>query len=232
RQGRPGPAGPGGGHRARRRRDRAVAGRPLDRAVARGACRQGAPQVGAGRRRGDQAVPPRPGVRRGTPGRAPYPAGPRGAGGPHARPARAGDRAAVRRGAALRGGGAPGRRARGRRVPAGAGGADRRGCPCRPAGLDGAAHLHRRPGRARRAERPQQVAVRPEPTLRATAAGATALIALFALEYIAVGAAMPTVATALDGFDLYNMAFGATVAASVVGMVVGGWWSDRAGPRP
>lgn len=74
--------------------------------------------------------------------------------------------------------------------------------------------------------------MRPEPTLRATAAGATALIALFALEYIAVGAAMPTVATALDGFDLYNMAFGATVAASVVGMVVGGWWSDRAGPRP
>lgn len=74
--------------------------------------------------------------------------------------------------------------------------------------------------------------MRPEPTLRATAAGATALIALFALEYIAVGAAMPTVASALDGFALYNMAFGATVAASVVGMVVGGWWSDRAGPRP
>ena len=74
--------------------------------------------------------------------------------------------------------------------------------------------------------------MRPGPTLRATAVGATALIALFALEYIAVGAAMPTVAAALDGFALYNMAFGATVAASVVGMVVGGWWSDRSGPRP
>lgn len=71
-----------------------------------------------------------------------------------------------------------------------------------------------------------------EPSLRAAAAGATALIALFALEYIAVGAAMPTVAAALDGYALYNMAFGATVAASVVGMVLGGWGSDRAGPRP
>lgn len=71
-----------------------------------------------------------------------------------------------------------------------------------------------------------------EPSLRAAAAGATALIALFALEYIAVGAAMPTVAAALDGYALYNMAFGATVAASVMGMVLGGWASDKAGPRP
>lgn len=71
-----------------------------------------------------------------------------------------------------------------------------------------------------------------EPSLRAAAVGATALIALFALEYIAVGAAMPTVAAALDGYALYNMAFGATVAASVMGMVLGGWGSDKAGPRP
>ncbi|GGK61669.1 MFS transporter [Ornithinimicrobium pekingense] len=70
------------------------------------------------------------------------------------------------------------------------------------------------------------------PGLRSASVGATALIALLALEYIAVGAAMPTIAGALDGYHLYNMAFGATVAASVVGMVVGGWWSDRAGPRP
>lgn len=71
-----------------------------------------------------------------------------------------------------------------------------------------------------------------DPELRAAAIGATALIALFALEYIAVGAAMPTVAAALDGYRFYNMAFGATVAASVIGMIVGGWWSDRSGPRP
>ncbi|GAA1168140.1 MFS transporter [Ornithinimicrobium humiphilum] len=70
------------------------------------------------------------------------------------------------------------------------------------------------------------------PGLRSASIGATALIALLALEYIAVGAAMPTVAGALDGYGLYNMAFGATVAASVVGMIVGGWWSDKAGPRP
>ncbi|MFK5583755.1 MULTISPECIES: MFS transporter [unclassified Serinicoccus] len=70
------------------------------------------------------------------------------------------------------------------------------------------------------------------PGIRSASVGATALIALFALEYIAVGAAMPTVAAALDGYHLYNMAFGATVAASVVGMVVGGWWADRQGPRP
>lgn len=70
------------------------------------------------------------------------------------------------------------------------------------------------------------------PGLRSASIGASGLIALFALEYIAVTAAMPTVAAALDGYALYNLAFGATVAASVVGMTVGGWWSDRAGPRP
>ncbi|WP_228255146.1 MFS transporter [Ornithinimicrobium avium] len=69
------------------------------------------------------------------------------------------------------------------------------------------------------------------PGLRSASVGAAALIALLALEYIAVGAAMPTIAADLDGYHLYNMAFGATVASSVVGMIVGGWWSDRAGPR-
>ena len=70
------------------------------------------------------------------------------------------------------------------------------------------------------------------PGLRSASIGAAALISLFALEYIAVGAAMPTVASALQGYHLYNMAFGAMVAASVVGMIVAGWWSDRSGPRP
>lgn len=70
------------------------------------------------------------------------------------------------------------------------------------------------------------------PQLRSASVGATALIALFALEYIAVGAAMPTIAEALQGYHLYNMAFGAVVAASIVGMIVSGWWSDRSGPRP
>lgn len=76
----------------------------------------------------------------------------------------------------------------------------------------------------------------PAPTLlapehRPVAIGTTALISLFAIEYIAVGTAMPTVARALDGLGLYALAFGATIAASVIGMILGGWWSDRSGPR-
>lgn len=68
------------------------------------------------------------------------------------------------------------------------------------------------------------------PGVRSVSVGATALIALFAVEYIAVGTAMPTVARDLDGLTLYALGFGATVAASVIGMILGGWWSDRSGP--
>ncbi|GAA1144989.1 MFS transporter [Ornithinicoccus hortensis] len=69
-----------------------------------------------------------------------------------------------------------------------------------------------------------------DPEIRSVSGGATALIALFATEYIAVGTAMPTVARALDGLGLYALAFGATIATGVIGMILGGWWSDRAGP--
>lgn len=69
------------------------------------------------------------------------------------------------------------------------------------------------------------------PQIRPVSIGTTALISLFAVEYIAVGTAMPTVARALDGLGLYALAFGATIAASVIGMILGGWWSDRSGPR-
>lgn len=69
------------------------------------------------------------------------------------------------------------------------------------------------------------------PETRQIAIGSTALISLFAVEYIAVGTAMPTVARALDGLGLYALAFSATIAASVIGMILGGWWSDRSGPR-
>lgn len=62
--------------------------------------------------------------------------------------------------------------------------------------------------------------------------GAAGLITLFAIEYIAVGTAMPSVARDLDGLALYSLAFGATVATSVVGMMVSGWWSDHSGPKP
>nr|WP_237565507.1 MFS transporter [Ornithinimicrobium cavernae] len=69
------------------------------------------------------------------------------------------------------------------------------------------------------------------PGTRPVSIGTTALISLFAVEYIAVGTAMPTVARELDGLGLYALAFSATIAASVIGMILGGWWSDRSGPR-
>lgn len=69
------------------------------------------------------------------------------------------------------------------------------------------------------------------PGVASVSVGAAVLISLFALEYIAVAAAMPTVAEDLDGYRFYNLAFGATVATSLVGMVLGGWWCDRSGPR-
>lgn len=78
-------------------------------------------------------------------------------------------------------------------------------------------------------EEPRQTLLSPQN--RPVAVGTTALISLFAVEYIAVGTAMPTVARALDGLGLYALAFGATIAASVIGMILGGWWSDRSGPR-
>ena len=92
---------------------------------------------------------------------------------------------------------------------------------------------HEPPELPRASERPEA----PEPPLTLTSPdilpislGTTALISLFAVEYIAVGTAMPTVARALDGIGLYALAFGATIAASVIGMILGGWWSDKSGP--
>ena len=42
---------------------------------------------------------------------------------------------------------------------------------------------------------------------------------------------MPSVSADLDGRAWFSAAFSATLAASVVGMVAGGLWSDRSGPR-
>lgn len=66
--------------------------------------------------------------------------------------------------------------------------------------------------------------------LRATTIGAVSLVSVFAFEAMAVTTAMPVVAEALDGLALYGLAFGAAVAASVVGMVVAGIACDRRGP--
>ncbi|HAL22389.1 MAG TPA: MFS transporter [Stenotrophomonas sp.] len=71
------------------------------------------------------------------------------------------------------------------------------------------------------------------PAHRATTVGMVVLVALLAFEALAVAAAMPTVAEALDGLRLYALAFGGTLATSVVGMTVAGRWADRDGPaRP
>jgi MFS family permease len=58
------------------------------------------------------------------------------------------------------------------------------------------------------------------------------LIALVAFESMAVATAMPTVAEALNGLSLYALSFGATLAASIVGMVAAGQWTDARGPAP
>ncbi|ARU51742.1 hypothetical protein CBR64_09860 [Cellulosimicrobium cellulans] len=70
----------------------------------------------------------------------------------------------------------------------------------------------------------------PAATQRVVMSGMFALVLLGAFEALAVATAMPTVASALDGLSLYAVAFAGTIAASVVGMVVGGRWGDRSGP--
>ncbi|QIZ38188.1 MFS transporter [Saccharopolyspora sp. ASAGF58] len=65
---------------------------------------------------------------------------------------------------------------------------------------------------------------------RSLTVGALILISSVAFEYVAVATAMPTVVRALDGLTLYAVAFGGTMAAGVVSMVVSGGWSDVRGP--
>ena len=69
-------------------------------------------------------------------------------------------------------------------------------------------------------------------TQRTVLVGMVALVLLGAFEALAVATAMHTVATALDGMALYAVAFAGSIAASVVGMVAAGRWSDRFGPGP
>jgi MFS family permease len=67
---------------------------------------------------------------------------------------------------------------------------------------------------------------------RALTIAMVSLIALVAFESLAVATAMPTVAEALHGVSLYALSFGATLAASIVGMVAAGQWTDARGPAP
>ena len=67
-------------------------------------------------------------------------------------------------------------------------------------------------------------------TQRTVLFGMVAFVFLGAFEALAVATAMPTVAVELDGLTLYTLAFAASIASSVVGMVASGRWSDRVGP--
>lgn len=61
--------------------------------------------------------------------------------------------------------------------------------------------------------------------------GSVVLIFLAAIEALAVTTVMPVVADDLDGEALFAVAFSATLATGVIGMVAAGAWSDRSGPR-
>jgi len=66
--------------------------------------------------------------------------------------------------------------------------------------------------------------------LLAASLGAIALVSLMAFEAMALAAAMPAIAAALDGLRWYALAFGGMLATSVFGMVLAGRSCDRDGP--
>jgi MFS family permease len=70
-----------------------------------------------------------------------------------------------------------------------------------------------------------------DPAHRRTTAGLLTLVTLIAFEAMAVGTAMPTAVTELDGLAWYAWPFSAYLVASVVGMVLGGEAGDHRGPR-
>ncbi|WP_372736453.1 MFS transporter [Nocardioides sp.] len=69
------------------------------------------------------------------------------------------------------------------------------------------------------------------PRYRWATIGMVSLIFIAAFEALAVTTIMPTVSADLDGRTWFSATFSATLAASVVGMVAGGLWADRSGPR-
>lgn len=62
--------------------------------------------------------------------------------------------------------------------------------------------------------------------------GMFALIFLAAFEAMAVTTIMPLVARDLDGVPFFALAFAVPLAAGIIGMVIAGNWTDRAGPLP
>jgi MFS family permease len=68
-----------------------------------------------------------------------------------------------------------------------------------------------------------------DPDHRTITLGLLALVTMFAFEAVAVSLAMPSVARELDGETLYPIAVVGLLTAAIVGMVVGGIWSDARG---
>ena len=68
------------------------------------------------------------------------------------------------------------------------------------------------------------------PRYRWVTLGAVAMIFLAATQALAVTTVMPVVSADLDGEALYAVAFSATLATSVIGMVAVGAWCDRSSP--
>ncbi|MGP9537130.1 MFS transporter [Brachybacterium sp. AOP43-C2-M15] len=61
---------------------------------------------------------------------------------------------------------------------------------------------------------------------------ALALMSFIAIEAFAVTTVLPVAMADLEATSWYSFAFAATIATALVGMVVGGTWSDRSGPLP
>jgi MFS family permease len=69
-----------------------------------------------------------------------------------------------------------------------------------------------------------------DPRFRWATIGSLALIFLAAFEALAVTTVMPVISRDLHGEQLYSLGFSGNLAASIIGMVVAGGWSDRRGP--
>lgn len=69
-----------------------------------------------------------------------------------------------------------------------------------------------------------------DPAWRNVTIGSVALCSMVAFEAIGVATGMPVVAAALDGINLYALAFAGTLAGSIVAMVWAGVDCDRHGP--
>ena len=100
----------------------------------------------------------------------------------------------------------------------------------RPRGRAGrgpdAVRVHGRPGYRR--EVSDGILARP---YRAATAGILGLISLIAFEAIAVATALPTAVRELDGLSWYGWSFTSLLVTSVIGMVISGEVTDRAGGR-